>query len=153
MFTREVSTVLLSVTKAMAQHFVDSTRGPASNIALTLPYPPSCNHAWRKGAGKKLYLDPRVEYFRAKVFAAVADLKTKNLIPSKPVEGKVAVMMEFNKADRRNRDLDNPVKQLWDALTFAKVWQDDSQVVLALSFFGPCRRGGACQVLIQPLEA
>ena len=87
------------------------------------------------------------------MFAAVSEARMKNSIPSRPIEGKVAVMMEFNKADRRNRDLDNPVKQLWDAITFAKVWQDDSQVVLALSFFGPCRRGGACRVLIAPLEA
>lgn len=145
--------MLLSVEKAMASHFVECTRGHAGSIVLTLPFPPSCNHAWKKGAGKKLYLDPRVEYFRAKVFAAVSEARMKNSIPSRPIEGKVAVMMEFNKADRRNRDLDNPVKQLWDAITFARVWQDDSQVVLALSFFGPCRRGGACRVLIAPLEA
>lgn len=153
MCTREEYTLLLSVEKAMVSHFVECTRGHAGSIDLILPYPPSCNHAWRKGAGKKLYLDPRVEYFRAKVFAAVSDARMKNSIPSRPVEGRVAVMMEFNKADRRSRDLDNPVKQLWDALTFAKVWQDDSQVELALSYFGPCRRGGACRVLIQPLEA
>jgi len=100
-----------------------------------------------------MYLDPRVEYFRAKVFAAAADLRKRKTIPSEPIAGKIAVMMEFNKADKRNRDLDNPVKQLWDALTFAKIWEDDSQVVLALSFFGPCQRGGACHVLVQPLEA
>ena len=100
-----------------------------------------------------MYLDPKVELFRAKVFAAVSTMRKKGTIPSSPYQCKIAVMMEFNKADKRNRDLDNPVKQLWDALTFAKIWDDDSQVVLALSFFGPCRRGGACQVLVQPLEA
>lgn len=145
--------MLLSVTKAMAFHFVDTTSWLAGTIALTLPYPPSCNHAWRRGANRKMYLDPKVERFRAKVCVAVSTMRKMGVIPSSPFQGKVAVMMEFNKADKRSRDLDNPVKQLWDALTFARVWEDDAQVVLALSFFGPCRRGGACRVLIAPLEA
>ena len=47
---------------------------------------------------------------------------------------------------------DNGSKALLDAITHAGIWEDDSQVELMLTYFGKPCRGGACRVLIQPLE-
>ena len=144
--------MLLSAANAMATHFVDCTKGPAGSIVLTLPYPPSCNHIWKR-AGNRVILDTKVAVFRQRVSAVVACLRKKGAIPSNPVEGKVAVMVEYDVPDKRRRDLDNGNKSLLDAITFSKLWKDDSQVVLMLTYFGYPSRNGACQVLIQPLEA
>lgn len=62
------------------------------------------------------------------------------------------VMLEYLPPDRRRRDIDNGCKAVFDALTHAGVWKDDSQVKLMLSFFGEQVKGGAVKVLIQPLE-
>ena len=62
------------------------------------------------------------------------------------------MMIEYMQPDRKRRDIDNLDKQIFDALTHAQVWKDDSQVKLVLKFFGSSVRGGAVQVLVQPLE-
>lgn len=144
--------MLLNAAKALAFNFVGITKELAGSFDLTLPYPPSCNHAWKKGANGRMYLNPRVEVFRTQVFAAVADLRTKKTISSEPIACDCAVMVELNKSDRRRRDIDNPMKQLLDALTFAKVWNDDSQVQIMLTFFGKNKKHGSCNVLVCPLE-
>lgn len=82
----------------------------------------------------------------------IAGLRMRKLISSKPIECSCAIMVEYNKANNRRMDLDNPMKQLLDALTFAKVWADDSQVKLMLVYFGRNMKHGACNVLICPLE-
>ena len=45
-----------------------------------------------------------------------------------PKEERVQVWVEAFPPDRRRRDLDNLKKALLDALTHARVWQDDWQV-------------------------
>ena len=143
--------MLFDVTTAMASQFEAITTGLAGNIALILPYPPSCNHIWKR-AGNKMILDARAAAFRQKVFVLVNALRMRNFIPSEPFLSKCAVMVEYNQPDKRRRDLDNGSKSLLDALTYAKIWMDDSQVELMLTYFGKPCRGGACRVLIQPLE-
>ena len=45
------------------------------------------------------------------------------------LRGPLSVRVELYPADNRRRDIDNPLKALLDSLTFAGVWEDDSQIV------------------------
>ncbi len=42
--------------------------------------------------------------------------------------GRLRVEIEAYPPDRRKRDLDNILKSLLDALTYAGIWEDDSQI-------------------------
>ena len=44
------------------------------------------------------------------------------------IEGRIAVAISANPPDRRQRDLDNLLKGVLDAMTHAHVWIDDSQI-------------------------
>lgn len=44
------------------------------------------------------------------------------------LQGDIAVMVVAVMPDKRKRDLDNLCKSLFDAMTHAGVWQDDSQI-------------------------
>lgn len=50
-----------------------------------------------------------------------------------PMAGKVAILTCFSVRDRKRWDLDNRKKALWDALTHAGVWADDSQVDMSMT--------------------
>lgn len=143
--------MLLSVEKAMASHFVECTSALAGRLYITLPWPPSVNHIWRQ-AGGRVHLDQKVEAFRQNVQSKVLWMKKNMLFPSDPIECNCAVMVEYLTPDKRRRDIDNGLKVVLDAFTHAGVWKDDSQVKLMLVYFGKSCKGGAVNVLIQPLE-
>ena len=151
MSMREGYTLLFDVRQSMALSFAAITKGLAGAMSITLPWSPSVNHTWRQ-AGGRLFLDKRVEAFRKKVAGRVNFLRAKKAIPSRAIESDCIVMLEYMPPDRRRRDIDNGVKAVFDALTHADVWKDDSQVKMLLSFFGRTVKGGAVNVLIQPLE-
>ena len=72
--------------------------------------------------------------------------------------GPVAVEIEAHMPDKRRRDLDNLLKGLFDALTHAGVWMDDSQVDdfrvrRARHPDGSLRIGGMVKVVVHPMEA
>jgi len=54
--------------------------------------------------------------------------------------------------DRRKQDIDNRIKALWDALTDAGVYEDDSQIDVLIVQRGEIRKGGGCLVMIEELE-
>lgn len=104
-------------------------RQPVASI--TLPgLPPTVNHSYRtRPHGPGLYM--------------TADCKgwIKDVIPlvrhgyrrTAPLAGKIAILTCFTVRDRKRWDLDNRKKALWDALTHAGVWVDDSQVDMSLA--------------------
>ena len=91
-------------------------------INLTLPWPPSLNRYYRNVAGKTLISAEGRAYRKA-----VAD---QVLIQrgSKQYAGRLSVAIVAHVPDKRRRDLDNLFKGVFDALTHAGVWLDDSQV-------------------------
>lgn len=101
------------------------------------PYPPSVNHYWkpRKGGGK--YLAPAANQFRADVCAATLPTGVLNF------QGDVCLEVKlYPPADNNKYDIDNVLKALLDALKYARVYQDDSQVCkLTVWKFTPLRRG------------
>lgn len=118
-------------------------------MKLSLPFPPSVNTYWRapnKGplAGRHLISAKGRQYQSAACAAVVEQLRG---IP-KPEETCLAVEITLYPPDARRRDLDNYNKALFDALTYAGVWLDDSQVKRMLVEWGPVLKSGKVEIAI-----
>lgn len=94
-------------------------------LNIELPYPPSVNHSHYGNH----HTTKAVRDFRAQVRTLLFIHKHKNPAHGLPFKSDVQVWIELYLPDRRRRDSDNPIKPLWDALTLAGVWLDDSQVL------------------------
>ncbi len=90
-------------------------------ITLTLPWPPSVNHYYRR-VGNATLISKEGRRYRTRVAGEVL------LAGSPRVEGRLAVRLAAYPPDRRRRDLDNVQKALLDALQHAGVYGDDSQI-------------------------
>lgn len=89
-------------------------------ITLTLPWPPSVNHYYRR-VGNATLISKEGRRYRKRVAGEVL------LAGSPRVEGRLAVRIVASPPDLRRRDLDNLQKALLDALQHAGVYGDDSQ--------------------------
>lgn len=92
-------------------------------IEISLPWPPSVNHVWRR-VGSKTLLSAEGRKYRE----AVGKHCLVGRIAGKRLEGRLSVKILVNPPDRRRRDIDNLTKVPLDALTHAAVWEDDSQI-------------------------
>lgn len=117
-------------------------------LVFDLPYPPSVNHYWRTGQGRH-YISAEGRSYRAAVQATVREAFPVS--QPRPIDGPVSLRVEVFPPDRRRRDLDNVLKALLDALTFAGVWTDDSLVADLRIWRGGQAPGGKCRVTIAPL--
>ncbi|EKM5118632.1 RusA family crossover junction endodeoxyribonuclease, partial [Salmonella enterica] len=121
-------------------------------MKLVLPFPPSVNTYWRapnKGplAGHHLISAVGRKYQSA---ACVAIIEQLRRLP-KPSTELAAVEIILYPPDKRIRDLDNYNKALFDALTHAGVWEDDSQVKRMLVEWGPVFPKGKVEITITKL--
>jgi crossover junction endodeoxyribonuclease RusA len=118
-------------------------------MKLTLPFPPSVNTYWRapnKGALKGRHLvSEGGRKFRKAAFASV--VTQLNRIP-KPITADLSVNVVLYPPNRARRDLDNYLKALFDALTNAKVWADDSQIKHMEISWGPVIAKGSAVITI-----
>jgi len=97
-------------------------------VILTLPWPPSINHYWRR-VGPRTLLSREGRTFRRNVCALLGGGG-----PRKPPSGgRIALAMDAFPPDRRRRDLDNIAKPVLDVLEHAGLYEDDSQVDLLLT--------------------
>lgn len=97
------------------------------SLLLRLPLPPSANRLVRPGTGtKRLVKAKEAKGWHATVAAVVAET-TRTLKPMRIV-GPVSLVVTFY-VRTVSADISNRLKALEDALTFARVWHDDSQVV------------------------
>lgn len=99
-------------------------------MLLSLPYPPSVNHYWRKWHNRMVISRQGREY-RTVVCGLLAGGRGGARKP--PAGGRVALCMDAFPPDRRRRDLDNLQKPTLDALQHAGVYEDDSQIDLLLT--------------------
>lgn len=118
-------------------------------MKLTLPFPPSVNSYWRapnKGSltGRHLVSAAGRKYLTNAIADVVEQL---NRYP-KPRTDLVSVKVILMPPDRKRRDLDNYLKALFDSLTHAGIWLDDSQVKRMLVEWGPVTRGGKAEITI-----
>jgi len=92
-------------------------------MKLILPFPPTEN-TYRRFANRGRFAGPilskRARAYKQSVKSCIGDVAT--------ITGHVHVEIELHPPDRRRRDLDNYLKALFDAITEAGVWEDDSQV-------------------------
>lgn len=83
---------------------------------------------------------------------AVRSLVVAAKIPGLPLTGDLAVSITLHPPDNRRRDTNNFAgKALFDALTFAGVWEDDSQSRDEHSRWGAVVKGGRVVVEIAPM--
>ncbi|MCZ0823690.1 RusA family crossover junction endodeoxyribonuclease [Dickeya solani] len=118
-------------------------------MKLTLPFPPSVNTYWRapnKGplAGRHLISQAGRRFVNESIAAVLEQLKRS----PKPITHHVAVTVVLYPPDRTRRDLDNYFKALFDSLTHAGVWLDDSQVKRLSAEWGPITRPGKTEITI-----
>ena len=118
-------------------------------MTLTLPYPPSVNHYWRR-VGPRTLISREGRTFRKNVCALLASASGNG--PRKPpMGGRIALAMDAFPPDRRRRDLDNIQKSVLDALERAGVYEDDSQIDLLLTRRRDVVRNGRLLVDVMPL--
>lgn len=116
-------------------------------MTLILPWPPSTNHTWRKGKGH-VFLSRQTHTFRAAVASIVFASKM-----ARPALGALEVRVTLHPPDKRRRDEDNFAgKALFDAMTKAGVWGDDSQIRRKVVEWGDVVKGGCVRVEILPME-
>ena len=96
-------------------------------MPLTLPYPPSVNHYWRR-VGPQTLISREGRTFRRNVCALLGGGRR-----GPPTSGRIALAMDAFPPDRRRRDLDNLQKPVLDALEHAGVYADDSQIDLLVT--------------------
>lgn len=93
-------------------------------IIVELPWVVSANNYYRI-CGRKLVISPRGRVMRKEIMATIFD-KFGGF--PEPLKGPVSVILRAYPPCKRIRDLDNLFKGLFDALTYSKIWVDDSQV-------------------------
>jgi crossover junction endodeoxyribonuclease RusA len=114
-------------------------------ISLTLPFPPSVNHYWRRNGGR-YYIAAAGKAFRQAVLEECADLVGK-----RPLTGRLAMTIGLNPPDRRRRDIGNLEKGIGDSLQAAGIFLDDAQVDRLLIIRGGVRKPGSCTVLVEEI--
>lgn len=92
-------------------------------LTLTLPYPPTVNRHLIPVQGR-MVKSPQHRQYAAEV--ALVILSTQGSI--QPLTGELSLIAELHPPDRRKRDADNVCKALLDALKYAGIYFDDSQV-------------------------
>ena len=109
-------------------------------MELTLPWPPSVNHYYRRVGPRTLISREGREYRRA-ICGLLAPGGGCG-IRKPPAGGRIALAMDAFPPDRRRRDLDNLLKCAQDSLAHAGVFEDDSQIdLLAVVRREPVRGG------------
>lgn len=102
-------------------------------IELVLPFPPSVNNYLVKKVRKKRgtnkhYVHVEVSSKGIMYRASCLQEILKRRLMRSMWEGRLAVEIFLFPPDKRRYDVDNFNKVLLDALTQAKLWQDDSQI-------------------------
>ena len=91
---------------------------------VSLPWPPTVNTYWRhanRGGTTIVYIAKEGQIYRTAVQGLIA---TKRKLHT----GRLKVEIEAWPPDKRKRVLDNILKSLLDAMTYAGIWEDDSQI-------------------------
>ncbi|VVA47942.1 Crossover junction endodeoxyribonuclease RusA [Serratia ficaria] len=118
-------------------------------MKLTLPFPPSVNGYWRspnKGASRgRTMVSERGRAFQVEAIAQVMEQLRRQ---PKPISTNIAVEVLFCPPTHARRDLDNYFKALFDAMTKAGVWLDDSQIKRIVAAWGPVTKGGKVELKI-----
>lgn len=118
-------------------------------MKLVLPFPPSVNTYWRSPNSGPLkgqhLISAKGRAFQSAACAAIIEQLRR--LP-KPSSSPAAVEIVLYPPDARRRDIDNYNKALFDALTHAGIWEDDSQVKRMLVEWASQVPGGRVEITI-----
>lgn len=115
-------------------------------MQINLPWPPSNNVYYRHNRGRTHISAEGKEYRKQVVLRCHFNHRIDGFGKSR-----VAVSIVAYPPDRRRRDLDNLCKSVFDALSFADVWDDDSQVYDLHLRWGEVVKGGGLVVTINEI--
>ena len=115
-------------------------------MTLELPLPPSMNTYWRNFRGRTVLSAGGREY---KV--TIQDYVAAHNLPKFGNQRLGATITIFPR-DKRNIDLDNRLKALFDSLQDAGVFNDDSQFDRIFIVRGMIKKGGGCTITISTLN-
>lgn len=113
-------------------------------MELILPFPPSVNGYWR-ATSKGMLISACGRVYRVNAIAAVYEQLRRK---PKPLIVDLDVHVVLFPPTRARRDLDNFQKALFDSLTHAGVWADDSQVKRMTVEWGDVTKEGKAEVRI-----
>ena len=113
-------------------------------MQLILPFPPSMNGYWRS-PGKGAKISERGRIYRTNAIGAVYEQLRRR---PQPLLGDVQVKVILYPPNRAKRDLDNFLKAMFDSLTHAGVWADDSQIKHIDLGWGPATKDGRAEINI-----
>ena len=94
---------------------------------IKLDFPPSVNMRWR-GGGCNTHVSRETSAFELASVYRIMSQRGQKKLPRTKITGPLALIIYLRPPDRIRRDIDNYIKAINDALTKAKVWEDDSQV-------------------------
>ena len=115
-------------------------------IELELPFPPSVNHYYRR-VGPRTLISRQGRAYRNHVCSALVGLGVRTMT------GPLRVDVEAYPPDRRQRDSDNLLKALLDALEHGGAYVNDSQVQdLHIRMLSPVK-GGMVLVRLEKINA
>ena len=120
-------------------------------MILSLPWPPSVNVYWRNVGGRVLISREGRAYARV-VYGCALEQSMTLSVGRKAFVAPVSVDIIAYPPNRARRDLDNLPKAILDALTKARVWEDDSLVHDLRIRWGEVRKGGEIQITINAME-
>lgn len=115
-------------------------------MRFVLPLPPTVNQYWRHTvrAGRVwVYLSGKGRAYKTAVVRAIGR--------HHPTDKRLSVSVTLHFANKRKNDLDNRLKSLLDALAYAGVYVDDSQIDELRVIRGENIKGGRCVVEIAEL--
>jgi crossover junction endodeoxyribonuclease RusA len=119
--------------------------------SLDLPFPPSVNSYWRNvaiGGKPRTLISEAGRAYKSEVFGVVVGARATAAVHP---DARIAVYILLKMPDRRRRDVDNYLKSLLDAITEAKVWNDDSQIDLLTIERGEIEADGRALVEVYEL--
>ena len=90
-------------------------------IQITLPWPPSVNHYYRK-VGPRVLISRDGRKYRQVVCSIARQLNVK------PFDCELKMEIHAYPPDRRRRDVDNLLKAIFDSLQHGGIYKDDSQI-------------------------
>jgi len=118
-------------------------------MKLTLPFPPSVNSYWRN-TRKGVLISASGRSFRTNAIGAVYEQLKRR---PNPITVNVAVAVILYPPSRQTRDLDNYLKAIFDSLTHAGVWADDSQVKRFTVEWGAVTKFGKAEITISEFQS
>jgi crossover junction endodeoxyribonuclease RusA len=124
---------------------VEETSALEPSYSIRLPMPPSANEYWKYTSYGRAYLTAKGKAFRQTVIRLVYMSDRSGL----PISGRLRLDIHVYQPNRRERDVDNMLKQPIDALKHARVYRDDSIIdEIAISRTFVDRLSGGMDVLI-----